>query len=101
MDRVLASEAKGRGFDPRQPRQLSLSDLIRSVAQSPNCPTSAQINGSWIEQVWRLHLILAVRVMRSLLHRQCGLVKRIARLTADLGGQPNGSLQGEFGQQQF
>ena len=94
----MASEAKGRGFDPRQPRQLSLSDLIRPVAQLPD---SAQINGSWTAQVWRFHLILAVRVMRSLLHRQCGLVKRIARLTADLGGQPNGSLQGEFGQQQF
>ena len=26
VDRVLASEAKGRGFDPRQPRQL-IKDL--------------------------------------------------------------------------
>ena len=25
VDRVLASEAKGRGFDPRQPRQPSLT----------------------------------------------------------------------------
>ena len=25
MDRVLASEAKGRGFDPRQPHQISVS----------------------------------------------------------------------------
>ena len=27
VDRVLASEAKGRGFDPRQPRQITQRHL--------------------------------------------------------------------------
>ena len=27
VDRVLASEAKGRGFDPRQPRQLQVQAI--------------------------------------------------------------------------
>lgn len=29
VDRVLASEAKGRGFDPRQPRQSNAKNLIQ------------------------------------------------------------------------
>ena len=28
MDRVLASEAKGRGFDPRQPHQLIICQRV-------------------------------------------------------------------------
>ena len=30
VDRVLASEAKGRGFDPRQPHQTTVSQRVKT-----------------------------------------------------------------------
>ena len=38
VDRVLASEAKGRGFDPRQPRHPFLSFLPLALQQSARSP---------------------------------------------------------------
>ncbi len=34
VDRVLASEAKGRGFDPRQPHQLVVSQRLKNPQNS-------------------------------------------------------------------
>ena len=34
MDRVLASEAKGRGFDPRQPHQKFICQRINAATAS-------------------------------------------------------------------
>ena len=41
VDRVLASEAKGRGFDPRQPHQVSTSQRLKPC----QCPRSHSYSG--------------------------------------------------------
>ena len=43
VDRVLASEAKGRGFDPRQPHHLLDSGSLRCLKQTSCCRKMAAL----------------------------------------------------------
>ena len=42
---LLASEAKGRGFDPRQPHHLSSSKLLRFLGITPTALVGVFVSG--------------------------------------------------------